>query len=309
MAAASLALTFGGAAFAQSDNFNDGNDTGWQRYDPIGTVAGPIATFSFPNGGYRIQTTPSPAPSTLGPGRAGALRTNVYTDFYVAVDVVDWNPALNQAFGVLARVREVGLGQTDGYAFTWDKGGGDLDITRIVNENPSSGGGGGVPVNGNDRVEFVSGRHYRLVFLGKGTQLTGRVYELPNDNTPVAEITGSDANFADGISGLVIYDNTSTGTGATDVTFDNYVAYPEEPPRIAYNWSPGTAELILSWPSTFEGYVLESSPVLPATQWDPEEYIVNAGGQGFHVAFFDLMGATGNKFFRLRKPLPAGAGR
>ena len=43
--------------------------------------------------------------------------------------------------------------------------------------------------------------------------------------------------------------------------------------------------------------------------FNPEDYIENFGGQGFHVAFFDLMGATGNKFFRLRNPLPAGAGR
>ena len=49
-------------AVAQADDFNDGNDTGWVRYDPLGTVGlGPMATYSFPNGGYRIQPRRHPA--------------------------------------------------------------------------------------------------------------------------------------------------------------------------------------------------------------------------------------------------------
>src|SRR5689334_7407621 len=50
-----------------SDNFNDGNDTSpaWIRYDPIGShpQIPDQAVWTFPEGGYRIQTPPSPLPA------------------------------------------------------------------------------------------------------------------------------------------------------------------------------------------------------------------------------------------------------
>lgn len=297
-AALVVGLLLSGPALGQSDDFNDGNDHGWTRYDPIGSVFGSIATFSFPNGAYRIRTAPSPAPTQVGPGRAGSLRLDVtYTDFFVAVDVVGWDPSLDQAFGLLARVRQVGLGTTDGYAMTWAQDGQDIDITRFTNEDPT---GGGLPVSGNDKVSLVPGRSYRFVFIGKGPQLTGRVYELPNITTPVAEITGTDSTYTEGYCGLVLYDNTSAGNGRTDATFDNYLALPEEPPRLSYLVIRETGEFQVSWPTTFTGYILESSPVLPAVEWTPEEVFE---GTGF---FYHWEGCDqGNKFFRLRKPAPA----
>src|SRR5439155_23012918 len=82
-------------AVGQSDDFNDGDDNGWVRYNPFGT-----ATFSFITndnfGGkaYRIQSAASPNASS-GPGRALGYRTNVYDDFYAVVDLVSWNDMLN----------------------------------------------------------------------------------------------------------------------------------------------------------------------------------------------------------------------
>src|SRR5262245_8309341 len=84
-----------------SDDFNDGNDTSpaWIRYDPIGShpQLPDQAVWTFPNGGYRIQTPPSPLPAQVGPGRAGSLRPEVYTDFYIAVDIVNWDDTKDQA--------------------------------------------------------------------------------------------------------------------------------------------------------------------------------------------------------------------
>src|SRR2546430_9566807 len=60
-----------GARAQISDNFDDGNDGGWTRYDPLAPFGAP-ATFSFPNGGYRIQAPASPDPVVLGTGRAGS---------------------------------------------------------------------------------------------------------------------------------------------------------------------------------------------------------------------------------------------
>jgi hypothetical protein len=306
-AAAVLSLLPLGDVWAQSDNFNDNNDTGWTQYDPIAGVVPPgIATYTLTNGTYRIQTVPSPLPlpppNGVGPGRAGSLCQDVtYTDFYVAVDVVGWNPDLNQAFGILARVRDVGLGQTDGYALTWARDGQDLDITRILNENPT---GGEVTVSGNDKIPLVLGHSYRFVFIGTGPTLTGRVYELPNDTTPLTEIVGADTAYADGYSGLVLYDNTSTGSGSTDATFDNYLALPEEPPRLSFSNFVEAQEMEVTWPNSYTGYVLESSPVLPATTWT-EEVATPRQDVYFHLED----SRTGNKFFRLRKSWPAGAAR
>src|SRR5258708_1996342 len=60
-----------------SDNFNDGNDTGWTHFEPLAPFGAP-GTFSFPNADYRIQATASPD-AMLGPGRAGSLRQDAST--------------------------------------------------------------------------------------------------------------------------------------------------------------------------------------------------------------------------------------
>src|SRR5437667_863442 len=101
------------SSLAQSDDFSSGNDTGWTRYDPLAAFGGG-ATFSFPNGGYRIQVPGSPDVNSLGQARAAALHTDVtYTNFAVSVDVVDLDESLGQAIGVLARIRNLGRGTAD----------------------------------------------------------------------------------------------------------------------------------------------------------------------------------------------------
>src|SRR5215204_470972 len=124
------------ACFGQSDDFNDGNDTGWVRYDPLGAVgAGPQTSWSFPSGGYRIRASRNPAiPASAGPARGGSYHTNDYTDFYIAADIVNWDESLDQAIGLLARMTELGLGTTDGYALTYQVPDHDIDITRFTDE-------------------------------------------------------------------------------------------------------------------------------------------------------------------------------
>ena len=115
-----LWLCAAGAArlHAEADDFNGGNDLAWTHYDPLADY-GVAGRFTFPNGGYRIQTlAPSPSPAALGNGRTGSLRATSYTNFYLSVDLVDWDDSLPQAAGLLARVGTPGLGTTTGYAFT-----------------------------------------------------------------------------------------------------------------------------------------------------------------------------------------------
>ncbi len=214
------------AVEAQSDDFNDGDDRGWSHISPLGFFGVP-GVFTVTNGRYRIQTThPSPNPDTLGPPRAYSLRRDVvYTDFYVRVDLVDWRDDLLQGFGLAARVSNPGLGSSSGYVFTYSRSSPTnttMQISRVTGERPTP-----VPTGPGD-IHLDPARDYRLVFIGKGPHLEGRVYELPNTTTPVVAISGDDATWTNGISGLLIFDS-SGGSGLTDATFDNYLATCMEP--------------------------------------------------------------------------------
>ncbi len=286
--------------FAQSDNFDDNNDAGWTRYDPIGShpQIPDQATFTLSNGTYRIQTPPSPLPGTVGPARAGSLRTEVtYTDFFISVDIVDWDDTTDQSFGMLARIKEPGLGATDGYAMTFNIGGSDFDITWFTNEDPNDPNGAAVTVTGEDNFTMVKGRIYRFEFMGKGTTLTARAYELPNLTTPLVEITGTDEHYTSGFSGLLIYDN-SDGTGPTDVTFDNYVALSYEPPRLSLE-TGSFGDYTVSWPIRFADFSLESTDTLTPPNWQPV-----TGVQQNDTIFYYLSGAEdlGKRFYRLKRP-------
>lgn len=290
-------------ALAQSDDFNDGNDTGWERYDPIGSVLGPQATWSFPGGNtYRLQTAISPLPGTVGPGRAASLRPEIYTDFYVSMDLVNWNNSLDQAIGLLARVNDAGLGTTDGYGFTYQVLDKDVDITRIVNE-----AGPAVPLSPTSgAITLVPGKSYRFEFFGRGTTLTGRIYELPNITTPIIEVTGTDSvpDPADslhisGKSGVIVFDNSS-GRMVTDATWDNYFATDVEPPRIRME-DQGFGDIRLLWPTSATGFKLQCSDTLPGSEWAtiPDDFISMVGLDQF--AYY-TSSAAGNKFFRLQRP-------
>src|SRR5262249_54431007 len=105
-----LVMGWQSQALAQSDDFNDGNDTtpvAWTRYDAITNIFGGSAqdTCSFPGGNtYRLQAVATGDPGSTGPARVSSFPTNIYTDFYAAVDVVNWANTYSQAIGLLGRV-------------------------------------------------------------------------------------------------------------------------------------------------------------------------------------------------------------
>src|SRR5262249_43347039 len=84
---AGLALPL--ACLGQSDNFDSGSvSSAWQQY----LLNPALVSFTFPASGngkaFRIQANPYP-PGPF-PAAAAISQTNQYTDFYVAVDVVNW---------------------------------------------------------------------------------------------------------------------------------------------------------------------------------------------------------------------------
>src|SRR5436305_1046351 len=94
------AMAFSCSVMAQSDNFDDGDDTAnpaWTHNDPVGDLSGiPGGSWTFPGSNtYRLQAFANSDPVDLGPGRIASTLTNVYSDFYATVDVVDWDDSLD----------------------------------------------------------------------------------------------------------------------------------------------------------------------------------------------------------------------
>lgn len=220
-----LGLFAHSAANAQflSDDFDDGDDAGWTRYEPLAPL-GAGGTFSFPTGGYRLQAAPSPDPATVGPGRTGAFRSQTYTDFFVAADIVAWDDSLGQGFGVGARISNLGLGSTDGYIFVYTPASDFFTIQRLDNEGLSLADGCTCL-----SLELNPANDYRFEFSGTGSQLAGRVFDLTNLSTPLVTIAADDATYSEGVSGLFAGASTAAPTGPADATFDNFVANVPEP--------------------------------------------------------------------------------
>lgn len=211
--------------WAQSDNFNSGNDSAWTKYD-LSLLGDPRvgATYTFPpdptNGyAYRIAATANPYYPQYGPGRATSFRTQVTYNarFFLGADLLAWNDAIDQDFGLFWYLTNPGLGTSDGYAFTYGPQD-HLRINVISAESPTE-------IGRWDPFHLDPTQHYRVtVSSHDGTTFLAQVFYTGDLNSPIASALGADATWASGYSGLVIYDGTSPSVSGADATFDNYVA-------------------------------------------------------------------------------------
>lgn len=294
--AAGLTLGLAPLASAQWDDFSSGTDAGWTHYDPLSVLFGPMVSYTVVNQAYRIQTAIPPVPDA-GPGRGGSFRMEkTYTNFYVSVDLVGWDDAARQVFGVAARITTPGLGTTAGYLFNYDRSsgtnGGDFDLSRITNEQADQ------IQTGPSAYHLMAGRSYRLVFVGKGPYLDAYVYELPQTNTPVLHLAGMDTTYASGVSGLIVADNPDDAISVVgDATFDNYFATDREPLKLTILREPFTTLITVTWPASYPEYNLETSPSLGSdANWQPASAF--SDGRNF-VHYTDA--AAGTTFFRLKR--------
>src|SRR2546422_3786624 len=178
-------------AAAQQDDFNDGNDAGWVHFGL--NAVGAAATYSFPDvrpgdKAYRVQSPAPPIPDA-GPARSFSYRTNVYSDFYGAVDATSWDNTLNQAFGFLFRASNIGLGMTDGYVMNYDPnqgagGRGQIQINAVTGESPTTIASG--------NISLVPAHRYRFVLTAVGNSLTGQVYDFNDLTEPLVTINAPD---------------------------------------------------------------------------------------------------------------------
>jgi len=302
-ASVALAACLGAPAalLAQSDDFNDGDDAGWTRLDPISLYflattgsALPQNTWTVTGGKYRLQSAPTPNPA-LGQGRVLSLRSEVYSNFHVAVDVLDWDASKTNAIALCARIGTPGPTTTRGYLFGYISGENYLDLVRLQNEGTRG-------IAGVVRVPIVltPGHGYRFTFTGKGAQLVGRVYDSADLDNPIAEMTGSDGTYVDGTGGLAVFPLGASVLGVGDATFDNFAATDRERPRITATIS-AFSERVVVWPQyEGDGYTLQGSAKLGAdASWiDVTDNIFP--DVAAETLFFDATGSP-YQFFRLKK--------
>lgn len=211
VSAAAVALPLHGQTI--TDDFDAGDDAEWTRLVPLAEIGG-NATFSFPQGNtYRILSDASPDPGLAGPARAGAIRGDVsYEAFRIEVDLVDWDPALNQDIGLLARVSSAGLGTLDGYVWAYETGEEEIYLSRLDGEEPT--------ILGSAPVALVEGQAYRLVFQGFEGSFCAEIFAADDLENPLATVLAFDLDHPSGFGG--VFNNSVPDGGTTDATFDNY---------------------------------------------------------------------------------------
>ena len=284
--------------FAQTDNFDDGNSTGWTEVDFL-AAAGAAGSFSFPGGNtYRMVGATSPNQATLGPSRIGALRADVtYTDFYQSIDIVDFDESLDQNIGMLARVKDPGLGTLDGYSFTFNPTDQQMFFTVITDE------GGSNLVD--EEVPLDPGTPVRLVFQGTGDVFTCKIFDLSDLTTPVATMETTDSTWTTGASGIFVVADQNDPANSTDCTLDNYFAAAEEPEPSTeidiIGFEIDGDELIIAFTSTAgESYEVWNSPGLENWQ-EVEDSIAGDLGTTTVVRITNPEPAATKQFFEVRK--------
>ena len=216
-------------ARAQSDNFDAGTlNSLWskhqffpQNYSLVDSGSGKA---------LRIQAQPVPG---AAPAAAAISRPEVYSDFYVAFDLVNW-AVLDQAAVVMAHWTlggGDGLSQGTGMILNYDvaqdgenagdRNGGQLQINTIA---PGFSAGTLAAAE----ITLEPGRSYRLVFQAVGTLYTGMVYDLNDLTTPLATVHADDSTYPSGKNGFLSFSRNGT-SGVTDVTIDNFFAAAKDP--------------------------------------------------------------------------------
>ena len=221
-------------AQVQQDSFDDGNDDGWDRFSPL-DIVGASSIFTFPDHpgdghGYRLQS-PAPAVDAAGPARTFTNLPQLYSDFYSAVDVLDWNNDVNQAFGILFRADNIGLGQTTGYVMNYDPqqasgARGQIQFNIVTNEADQG-------TIGAADISLEPGHDYRFVMSAEGDTFRGWVYDHFDLTAPLVSYFGVNDLYASGKIGVFNFyrgdDAIDPDLGIADTTFDQFYSAPEAP--------------------------------------------------------------------------------
>ncbi len=255
------------------DDFNDGNFDGWALQNNL-SVVGIEPEWTITDGQVRMFCPPVPVPDA-GPARAFMyLPDEVFSNTYAAVDIVDWNNEIDQAFGIFVRQDNIGLGQTTGYIINYNpnqtgsRPWGQFQINRVINE--------GVP-GGNtlaiDDIELVHGRSYRLVAIALEDRIIGMLFDRNDLTRPISRIEtepGDDRVFtySEGTVGLFNFyrdDNVTDEVAVADFSFDNFHVFSIEPDQVP--------ESMIASDIPLQPQILSVSPPSGATFYSGSESI------------------------------------
>ena len=173
-----------------------------------------------------------PGVPDAGPARIFTFHQDeILTDFYIAVDLIDWNDSVNQAVGLIGRAGNVGLGETTAYVCNYNPNqsgsnpAGQFQINYVEDEGAPSDS-----TMAAANIELIPDHSYRMIFFGKGGTLTGALYDLLNLTRPVALIQTEEGDprgelYESGFVGLFNFSRTDTlgPESVSDATFDNFV--------------------------------------------------------------------------------------
>jgi len=228
---------------ATFDDFNDGIDDGWKRYNPIpGKFSFPIESGSV---AYKME---SPWGSLLSPGRIGSINMNepAHTKFHVEADLLNWTYNWGEDIGLLARMQEPipSFFLPKGYALLLrnDKDGNPASRRLMI---VKSMGGISFPVfltKGQGRLMVPApdpSGDYRLKFWSSGGFLWGQIIDkstgaaimMSDGTTNTDRISAAeDGAYTSGRSGLIAYVHiVSYSAEGVSPTFDNFYSGTDAP--------------------------------------------------------------------------------
>lgn len=275
LASALALLLLGGTTprlVAQSDDFNDGNDAGWNQY-ALPLYGAP--TFSFPaddSGGkaYKMSAPPTGAdPYGLMNSRVGSFRDEVYSGrFSVGADLLQWNATWRQEAGLLFYFQDIGLGTSDGYAATYSSGYRQLYISQVTDEYATT-----VAELGTGAVTLDPTHRYRLVASSHdGTTFLFQLFDKSQPNSPWASAIGQDTSgygYTVGKNGLFTFEQDyPSDTQGAEATFDNYVATTPAPntmPATVTDLSPPPAGKTIAFYPTVTVVILDRDTTVDTT--------------------------------------------
>jgi len=273
------------------DDFEDGNDAGWERLNPLAS-SGVHNTFEASGGAYRLGAPGNPAPA-YNTAVAGALRDVEWGDFQVSVEVRGWtaDSESNTTVMIAARHQSGPDGADTFYALRLRPAQLPsntapippvLGIDRWVNGNnrPTTGG------------EFFSSvppaagsldpaKTYRLLFAGRGELLRGWLHEVGSPEKLLAYVEARDSQLREGKVGLLVLDSlgrVNRGNRPAAATFDNFRASGSKlmaddfsgPLSDAYKqFHPFAAFGVRGSITTADGVLTISHPPSPAPQIAP----------------------------------------
>lgn len=243
-----LALTcyFSSIHAATFDDFNDGIDDGWLRYNPIpGKFSFPVESGSV---AYKMESSWG---SLFSPGRIGSINMKepAHSKFHVEVDLLNWTYNWGEDIGLVARLQEPvpSFFLPEGYALLLrnDRDGNPASRKLMI---VKSLGGISFPIFlAKSRVMLPApdpSGDYRLKFWSANGGLwgqiidksTGKAIQMWNGTAYTDRIYApEDGEFTSGRTGLIAYVHI-VGYRAEGVSpvFDNFYSGTDAPPIDAF---------------------------------------------------------------------------